>query len=356
MESYEKILNRMVENYREITGNELCEESDIYIRLQVLAGEIFNAFVNMEWIKRQMFCDSAQGEQLDYHASVRGIERHSDAYSTGVCIFSCDIAPLENIVIPKGTLVATKGEDELVFETTEEGVILKNTTAQHIPVRALYKGRKYNVAAGTIREFVTPVSMVTRVENPDPTEGGTDKESDESLRKRIKESLRFTANGTNRAYYENKALEAEGVASAAAVPKSRGAGTVDVYVAAEGAEVSDDTLKRVQEILSKEREVNVDVLALKAQPQTVNLNLLIMVEEGYDFDRVCESIGERVREYIASCPVGGKVLLNEIGERVYHTEGVKEYAFDGYYNRDIRCEPSQFPIGGSITFKEGLEI
>ena len=356
MESYESILSRMAESYKEITGNVLHKESDIYIRLQVLAGEIYNAQVTMEWIKRQMFCDSAQGEWLDYHASLRGLKRHADAYSVGVCIFSCDIAPTEDVLIPKGTLVATKGYGELCFETTEDGVIQRDTTSQHIPVKALSKGRKYNVAAESITDFITPVAMVSRVTNPDPTEGGADVEGDESLRKRIRESLKFTSNGTNCAYYINTALEVEGVASAAVVPKARGAGTVDVYVAAHGSEVSDETLLCVQNLLSEKREVNVDVCVLKAQPQTVNLNLKIAAEEGYDFEEVSKNIREAVRDYISLCPVGSKMLLTEIGERVYHTEGVKEYSFTGYYNRDIKCEAWQFPILGNITFEEGSVV
>lgn len=355
-QSYEAILGRMVEKYKEITGNTPHKESDIYIRLQVLAGEIYNVQINMDWIKRQMLCDSAEGEWLDYHASLRGLERHSDAYSTGVCVFTCDTAPLQDAVIPKGTLVATKGDEELCFETAEEGVIFANTTAAHIPVKAIYKGRKYNVAAESITRFITPVASVSKVRNPDPTEGGTDTESDESLRNRIRESLKFTSNGTNCAYYVNTALEVEGVASAKVVPKGRGAGTVDVYVAAQSAEVSDETLDNVQNYLSEKREVNVDVKVMKATPLTVNLNLKIAVCEGYDFQEVSERIRKAVGDYISLCSVGSKVLLTEIGERVYHTEGVKEYAFTGYYNRDIKCEPWQFPRLGSITFEEGSVV
>ena len=68
MRTYEEILNSMKEKYENLTGSVVCEESDIGIRMRVLGGEIYSALQNAEWLKRQMFPDTAEGDYLEEHA------------------------------------------------------------------------------------------------------------------------------------------------------------------------------------------------------------------------------------------------------------------------------------------------
>ena len=55
MQSYGEILNRMTDYYREKTGTEPDRASDIGIRMEILAGEVFKAYSEMNWLKNQMF-------------------------------------------------------------------------------------------------------------------------------------------------------------------------------------------------------------------------------------------------------------------------------------------------------------
>ena len=75
MENYSDIYERMKKKYEQVSSSEFDEASDIAIRMKVLAGEIYNAQVNADWLKRQMFVTTASGEYLDYFASQRGLER-----------------------------------------------------------------------------------------------------------------------------------------------------------------------------------------------------------------------------------------------------------------------------------------
>ncbi|MFQ7061561.1 MAG: hypothetical protein ACLRQY_02295 [[Clostridium] leptum] len=67
-ETYESILSRMQDQFQELAGFPADDASDIGIRLKVLAGELFSACTNLDWLKRQVFPQTAQGIQLDYHA------------------------------------------------------------------------------------------------------------------------------------------------------------------------------------------------------------------------------------------------------------------------------------------------
>lgn len=354
MENYDEILERMRGRYKELTGFEPYEESDIGVRLRVLAGELFGMGVNIEWVKRQMNFTTAEGEYLDYHAEYRGLKRYSATKSVGEVIFSMSSPAVQDVVIPKGCVVATTDKEPLCYETTENVTISIGTTAVHAPVAAMEAGRKYNAAVGKITVFVTPVALVDGVTNPDALEGGCDTESDESLRSRISDSLKNIVCAANCAYYRSSAMQVEGVASVSVVPKERGAGTVDVYIAAQGAEVSDETLERVQEKLSREREVNVDVLVKKATSVAVNYYLQIETKSGYEFEDVKNSCVEALTDFVEEADTGGSLTLTKAGERIIRTEGVEDYSFANFTNRDIHLEPWQFATVGSVTVVEGL--
>ena len=75
MESYNNILARMNNAYKDTTGYTPDEYSDTGIRMRILAGEVFNLCSNIDWLKKQLFATTAEGEYLDYHAEERGLKR-----------------------------------------------------------------------------------------------------------------------------------------------------------------------------------------------------------------------------------------------------------------------------------------
>lgn len=355
MKTYDEILTSMTEKYKEIAGFEPYAMSDIGIKLRVLSGEIFGALMNCEWLRRQMFPDTASGEYLDKHAQMRGIRRREAGFAFGEVTFSVNEPQLADIVIPLGTVVATSGEASVRFATTETVYIRATTTSVKAEVKALCGGREYNAAKNTVNIMVTPPASVHRVTNESAFSGGEDAESDEKLRQRIIESFLNPSNGTNCAYYKNLALEVPGVSGAGVVPRQRGAGTVDVYIAAGSAEVSDYQLECAQEILGKNREVNVDVLVHKATPVKVNFYISLEVKDGYEFDEVQAMCQKNLADYVSAVGVGGKVLLTEAGERIYHTEGVEEYLYSSALSADYVCSPQEYPTLGTVRITEGIE-
>lgn len=352
MQTYDEILKSMTDKYTELSGIVPDEASDIGIRLRVLAGEIYANAVNLQWLKRQMFVSTAEGEYLDMHASERGIIRREATPSYGEVTFSVNEALSENVSIPKGTVVATFAS-LLRFETLSDAVLAAGSLSVTVKAKSTGVGRDYNVIKGKISVMVTPPAGIDAVANAAAFEGGCDSESDESLRERIVKSIKYPANSTNCAYYEAMAQSVSGVSSASAVPRSRGAGTVDVYIAADGSVVSDETAEKVQILLSTEREVNVDVLVKKAQPSKVNYYIRIEIQEGYGFDEVKNGLIKRISDFIATRGVGGEVLLCQLSEVIYHTQGVKAFSFVSGLNSDYKADSSLFPVAGTISIARG---
>lgn len=350
METYDEIYGRMKNVYEQETGDSFNEKSDIAIRLKVLAGEIFKMQTNLEWWKRQMFAVSASGEYLDKLASQRGIERKKAMKSTGEITFNISQPCSHDIVIPKGCVVATADTVPVRFVTTEDEEISAGNTLVSIYAEAEQAGSNGNIGLGCA---VVPVSVPTEVEtvtNRVKFTGGCDAETDDELRKRIRDTYVNTSNGTNAAYYEQLALSVDGVAKACAVGKVRGAGTVNVYVTGSDAAVSTNVVAKVQAIVEKQRELNVDVIVANAQRTACNMSVTVYAEDVYSSDEVKKILGKAFSDYVNSIPIGGTFYLTELGARLIDTGCVTNYNWNTDM-QDLTATKSQCFTPGTVTIE-----
>lgn len=351
MRSYEEILNAMSERYKELTGATLYPQSDIYIRMQVLAGEVFSSLVYADWVKKQMFVQSASGTYLDNHASMRGLTRKQATPSQGSVTFYISEAKQNNIVIEKGTVVSTDEVNAHRFETVETVTLLAGKLSVSAKAVSCGVGQAYNVLSDTITVMVTPPNEIEYVKNAEPFDGGADKESDESLRKRVIDSYKFVLNGTNSAYYKSLALSVDGVESAGVIPKARGAGTVDIYISQKNAPATEQQIQQVSKLISQQRELNVDTAVYSAAPRDVVISLNVSVAEGYDKNVILKLCEQRITEYINSKSIGEPVLLCEISDLVFHIDGVENYKFNAV-SYDVYPTQAQYTVASTVYVGE----
>ena len=339
----------MLGTYEQESGITVQNESDIMLRLRVLAGEIYAQRVYADYILRQMFPMTAVGEYLDAHAAQRGLTRKSGTKAVGKAIFYTAAEEHDDILIPAGTIIGTS--DALRYVTDSNTILRDGSKSVTVNVTAAQPGSAYNIIGGRLSVIVTPVMGIESVRNAIQFYGGTDDESDELLRERVSDSYRNISNGANAAYYHAAAMSVDGVYSAAVVGASRGAGTVDVYVSAKGASVTQEKLAQVQAVLDEKREVNVDARAVRATSISVNLYIHLSVAEGYDFDTVAAKVQTAVTDYINALGVGNDLWLSDVGEVVYHIEGVESYKFLETYGSDREIPPSRYAIASNILVR-----
>lgn len=350
MTSYEEILSRMKERYTEISGYQVPELSDIDIRMKVLAGEIFNNEMNLEFIKRQMFPSTATSQYLDLHAQDRGLFRKPEVKATGEVRFSISNPIEENIIIPKGTVVSTDEWDEQYRYLTDESAVLSaGNTLVNVSCTAEKGGAEYNVKADKIYTMVTNVVGIESVTNPEAFSGGADRESDEQLRKRILNSYTTISNSTNRAYYKRLALSIDGVESASVIPKVRGVGTVDIYISGDKTKATTSLVNRVQTLMDEQRELNVDVKVYAADILEVNLGVNIALKPGYSGDVVKENVRNSVEEYISMLEVGEDIYESHLGNAILSAEGVYNYSFKSTYPSYVYVAEDSVAVFSSIV-------
>ena len=352
MHSYEELLSQMTEAYREYTGTEPDDASDIGIRLKVLAGELFAAYAELNWLENQMFPDTAAGSFLEKHAFQRGLTRKQGTKAEGDVDFYLQYTVSYDIQIPQGTVVATEGADPVRFETTQAAVVTSGSLSVNVPIRALETGSRGNVSVQKIRVLVTPVSGIVRVQNDYRTENGTDVETDEQLRKRVLDSYVHIPNGTNKAYYIREAMAVNGVAAAGIIPRYRGPGTVDVLIADTDGNAPQTLINEVQTRLERAREINVDVQvrALTIIPCEVYLELAVI--SGYSFEQVSAGVRRALSEYFSTLGGGQTAYLSEMGEAITHVDGVKNFTFVHNMTSDIAMRPDCAARCGTVTITE----
>ena len=252
LESYKEILERMRAKYIEESGNKPEDVSDIGIRLRVMAGEVYRLQALMDWLWKQAFPETADGAQLDLHGAQRGLVRGGREKAEGVLEFSRYVPISFDLMIPKGTVCASSGEEAVEYETTEEAVLAAGSVTVSVPARAVTAGSAGNAAAGYINTLVSEVTGINYVTNTKAFSGGTDPEGDEDYRARILAGIGRLEGFGSAGYYEGIALEQAGVRSAQAGISADSSGAT-VYVWGDGAAVPEEAIGELQERLDSSR-------------------------------------------------------------------------------------------------------
>lgn len=132
-----------------------------------------------------MFPMWAWDDWLDLHAAVAGIERRPAGYASG----KIDVTGDPGTIIPKGTIFCTEATDvsPALEYSSDESMAIPDDGIVEISVIAVDPGKGSNTNANTIKFLLNNIKGVSSVKNSEAITGGTDIESDESLRQRIEE-------------------------------------------------------------------------------------------------------------------------------------------------------------------------
>jgi uncharacterized phage protein gp47/JayE len=352
MDSYETILGRMKGKYRELSGYEVPEMSDIDIRMKVLAGEIYSGEINLDFVKRQLLPTTATGEFLDNHASDRGLTRLPAVKASGTVQFYVNAPNPNDIFIPQGTIVSSGGRYPVRYSTDEGVTLAHGTDVVSAPCSAISGGVNGNAAAGTVNNLITGVAGIDRVTNLYPIQGGCDAESDEELRARILRSYKTISNGVNEVYYESLALSVEGVTSASVVAGERGEGTVNIYIRSQRLPSTPELVNRVRILVSQKRGLNTDIMVFPAEDVEFDVGVEVKLKPGYSIDVVTQNIRNSINTMLDCTPTGESVYENHIGQAVMNSEGVSDYNWLGNYRNMCAVEPGEFAVLGDLEVVE----
>lgn len=349
MKELTEIYEQMRETFAQEAGFVPSDNCDAMVRLYALSAQVQSLLAQADWVLDQSFPQTAQGEYLDYHAQTRGITRSPATKASGALRFSASSAAFSNCAIEAGTVAMTAGG--VKFETTERAVIGVGESSVTVCAQAVEAGANGNVAAGQVRFLSVLPAGITGCTNPEAFVGGSDMESDKSLRERIMESYKRLPNGANAAFYEREAMGFPTVTAARAVGRARGIGTVDVYVATHSGAPSAELLSEIAEALERKREIAVDVEVLAPTEMVVDISAELSVKSGYDFNEVCERVESALGAYFTGERLGEDVLCAKLGALIYGIEGVENCHLLAPME-DAAGDATRLPILGAVTLTE----
>lgn len=346
MKDTEVIFEEMIEGLESRTGVSVNRSGDMALRLYAVAAELASLWVQSEWLKKQSFPQTAIGDYLDMHAQTRGLKRGKAVSATGLIRFEIDEARDSELTVEEGTVCLNSSGIE--FLTTETGAIAVGKTYCLVAAEARQGGCFGNVSAGSICYMsLAPVGIV-RCYNPEAFFGGTEEETDEFLRARVMASYASLPNGSNIAFYEQEALNTDGVASARVLPCRRGVGTVDIIISGPDGIPPEDLLSRLRTSLKKQREICVDVNVMPPTAVSVDVSAEIDVTAGYDADEVVRAVSDSIRALFDGKLLGKAVLLAKLGSVIYGVQGVENYVINTPA-MDVAINYDDLPVLGTIT-------
>ena len=328
---------------------QLQEDCDLSVRLWAAAAQIQALEAQAEWVLGQSFPQTATGVYLDRHGAMRGIVRQAPSRATGQLTFRLANAQTGAVGVEAGTVCMTEGA--IRFRTTEDGTIPAGETSVTVAAEAVEAGSSGNVGAGTVHVLTACPVAVTAVTNEKAFTGGLSEETDEELRQRILDSFQRLPNGANAAWYELTACRHEGVATAKAVGKARGAGTVDVYVSAPDGIPSEKLLTELQTVFQKSREIAVNVQVKAPTAATVNVAVTVKTAEGTDFAKVKTAVEADLAEQFNGKLLGRGVKLAELNSRIYALPGVENCHITAP-SADLAANDTVLPVLGTVTVTE----
>ena len=345
MKTVDEIYGELLASFGKRTGLEPREGCDLSARMYALAAQVCALYVQADWVLRQAFPQTAEGDYLDAHAQLRGLARKRATAAQGMVRFTAGEkadAPRE---IPKGTVCMTAG---LVrFETERAGVLEAGALTADVPVRALEAGEAGNVSAGAISSMAVAPMGIASCSNPQPCGGGSDGEGAEVLRERVLGTFKRLPNGANAAFYEQGALSFDQVAAAAVVARPRGVGSVDIVPATMSGLPDKELLDQLQAYFEERREIAVDLKVRAPRTAVVNITVQVEAREGWDRAEVLSRVERAVREWFTGRLLGQDILRAKLGSLIYDCDGVENYAISAPA-ADLRVDSDVLPVLGTL--------
>ncbi len=344
----EQILAELKSDFTELSGSEVNDASDTGIKLRALAAQLCALHLNLDYLERQMFPNTAIDEALDGHAAARGLKRREGFKSYGTLRFSLPSALYYSLLIPAGTLCSTGGDKPKRFLTIAAATIAVGALYADVPAEAESCGETCNVSPGEITEIINPPYAALKVTNTAAFFGGAETEPDEDLRARVLDSYFEQRTSSNAAYYKEIAYRRKGVGSVFVAPRARGRGTVDIYVAGYGGTVSSDVIADIQSEVNDEKEINVDARVYAATIKDYTVALQILTKENFAFDSVAEDVRKAVLSHFKTAEVGKYVYLSGIMSAVCAVNGVQNVKITAP-TADIKLLESAIPRLSSLS-------
>lgn len=307
------------------------------------AGTEHGLYGYLDWLARQLMPDTAEEEHLERWASIWGVSRKATGHASG----DVSITGTPGTVLPEGTICLRS--DAVRYAVVSDATVGDDGTGTAF-LSAVDAGTEGNAPIGTVLALASPVSgLDSRVQAADGLTGGTDEETDESLKSRLLAIIQRTPMGGTQADYEQWALEVPGV-TRAFVTQEMGRGTVTVRFMMDGTYPDgvpkDGDRQAVAAHIETVRPVTADVYVVLPVADPLNLRLRITPDTAAIRLAAEANLWAAVRR---DAVPGGTVFLSRLHEALSLTEKEEDHVILSP-TANVTPETGHIVVPGSIKW------
>lgn len=280
-----------------------------------------------------VFPEWSYGEYLDGHAKGRGITRRAATASTG----EITITGESGTVIPAGSLfsVASTNGNPSIDYMTIDAVTIPDGGSVTAPVQCTQAGTIGNTGIGTVVLVSSKLTKVTSVTNEEAITGGTEEESDESLKQRISDYDQ--SQGENYtgcpADYKRWATSVDGVGDATVISAKDDTGLVTIILTDSNGSPATETLcQAVYNYIMRpddegERLAPINANLSVTAPSTVAIGIKATVEltSGATIESVKSAFLAQLALYLPLALEEGEVKYTRIAAALASVNGANDY-------------------------------
>lgn len=274
-EIQEHYMQTMQEKYQELTGKKLILHDADPLKLIAQANclLLYQIAQYADRAGKMALLKYSYGDYLENIGALKGIRRIEGSAARTKLRFTLSIKRISTTVIPKGTRVTAN--DGIYFETEDILEILPGEMNGEATACCKESGSIGNgYEPGSLTIMVDPVAYVDSVENISVSEGGANRESDETLAERIylAPSAWSTAGPDDAYKYWVKTYDV-GITDVKVFSPTPG--IVEIYFLMQNGAIPEESmLEGLEEYLMKE----------EIRPLTDNVRVVAPVQQDYEID------------------------------------------------------------------------
>lgn len=350
-----KVEQSIIGEYERITGRTLATGDPVRLFLLTIASVVILQLNKINETGKQNLLRYANGDNLDHLGALVGAERLPAVPATTTMQVTLSAELDTATVIPSGTRF-TAG-DNVFFALQKPLVINAGQTTGTAVATCLTAGSIGNgYTIGQIKTLVDPVPYVASVKNTTKSEGGADRQDDDSYREVIHTAPeRFSVAGPDGAYiYHAKRASAKIIDVTVWSPT---AGTVEVRPLLEGGQIPEEEMLKTVKATLSDRTVRpltdkVDVLAPESVSYDIDMTYYIDRGNETQTNAIKTAVERAVNDYKLwqKSKLGRDINPSELIARVVNAGAKRVTVVKPEYKQ---VQNTQVAVCGTATVKMG---
>jgi phage-related baseplate assembly protein len=344
-------IDSMIAYYESLAGVTLAPAAAERLILNTNAYHYSRLKAAIQDAAQQNLVDFAQAPALDYLGVFFGVVRLAPAGATAAITFTLSGSP-SPLTIPAGTRIAT-ADGLVIFATTAAVTVIAAALSATATAECLTLGSAGNdYAIGTVTDILDPIPYLTAATNTAITAGGSDAETDDQLRERIKLAPGSFSVAGSRQAYRFWARSASALICDVAVPDTLGDGVVNIYpLLTDGSSTSAGILTAVRNACSAEtvRPLSDTVNAIAPTRTTFNLTAVVTPYIGHTV--TVTEVTDAIEAFITAKrqTLGNDIVDTQITNVIHNTAPGQIFDVSLTAWTDIVIAPTEFAVLNTLT-------